>query len=296
LPHGAESVTGVWAQIERGHAQTQARLAFRRAIAGARAAEPCVLAVVEAHDDPQAPRSMQLTTGATPLPAALFAPLWPQAGELGKTCHFTGRISAVRKSGSWQTELAGRAAAVDLDRLVSRRFLHKLSGLAEVHLKSARLAGSRIENAQGAIVAGPGTISRSLLQAAETHLHVQASPHAVKGRGNVIPYHRMCIGFEIGAEGMTLRGEVPAARGALLVDTNRVLAFEPPLVTQPVVDLVRTLVPHSEVHVPATRETSALADALPIPSIVPIPGSEQPLPLGRPVSVNPLRPAKTIRR
>ena len=49
------------------------------------------------------------------------------------------------------------------------------------------------------------------------------------------------------------------------------MAREPAVARQPVVNLVRALVPASEVQVPATRESDKLARVLPIPSIVAAP-------------------------
>ncbi len=163
-------------------------------------------------------------------------------------------------------------SGVDLDLLVSRQFQHKLSGLASVRIKRATLADGRVQTAAGSITAGPGVVSRSLVQAAETHLHIQAATAAITGPGNLIAYEKLCVGFELGPEGMSLRGEVPRTRGGMLVDKRRVLVGEPPISYQPVVALVRTLVPQSEVQVPATRETVVLTGRLPVPSIVPEPG------------------------
>ena len=292
---GDQTFTDVFGQIDGDQDRTQAKLTFRRAVAGNRAAEPCLLTLTHSRDATAA-HTLHLTTGSTPLPMATIAALLPGAEHLGKTCHFTGRISASETSGAWKAELAGHLSSIDLDLLVSRQFPHKLTGLADVRLKSAIVQSGRVESAVGSVTAGPGVISRSLVQSAETHLHIQAAAQALKGRDNLISYRKLSIGFEIGPQGMTLRGEAPQARGAMLVDDRRVLALEPPLVSQPVVDLVRTLVPNSEVHVPATRETATLTSFLPVPSIVPVPGSEQPLPHARPVSVNPLRPEKPIRR
>lgn len=296
LHEGDQTFTDVVGQIDGQAGRARAKLSFRRAIAGSGSAEPCLLSVARRGDRASAVRVIQLTTGATPLPTALFAALWPGALHFGKTCHFTGRISAVERSGAWRTELEGRARGIDLDLLVSRQFPHKLSGLAEARLTSVTLVDGRIESAAGSVTAGPGVISRSLVQSAATHLHIQAAAQALKGRGNLIPYRQLSVGFEIDAQGMTLRGEVPGARGAMLADARHVLAVEPPLVSQPVVDLVRTLVPQSEVHVPATRETAALTSTLPVPSIVPPPGSEAPLEHARPLGVKPTPSGETIRR
>jgi hypothetical protein len=296
MRQGDQSFTDVIGHFDGDAAQTRAKLTFRRAIAGARAAEPCLLTFTRRRDTARADQVIQLATGSTPLPTSLFASLWPGALRFGKTCQFAGRVSAVLKSGTWRTELEGRADGIDLDLLVSRQFPHKLTGLADAQLGSVKFSGGRIESAKGSVTAGPGVISRSLVQSAETHLHIQAAARAITGRGNLIAYKQLNVGFEIDEQGLSLRGRVPGARGAVLVDSRHVLAIESPLVSQPVVDLVRTLVPRSEVHVPATRETAYLTGSLPVPSILAAPGAEQPLPHARPVSVYPVRSRDTIRR
>jgi hypothetical protein len=295
LADGDQSFTEIVGQLDGDPLHAQAMLSFRRAIAGNRPAEPSQLRVTRHAGATSSVQELQLHTGGTPLPAVLFTSLWPGAERLGKTCHFRGSLRATEQAGQWQAEIAGHLSDVDLDLLISRQFPHKLTGLAHVRLKRAKLAGGRLESAAGNVTAGPGVISRSLVQSAETHLHVQAALEAVHGPGNLIDYHLFAASFEVNPRGMALRGEVAGGRGALLVDKKRILAIEPPVVSQPVVALVRTLVPHSDVQVPATRETVDLTGSLPVPSLVPEPGDEQPLPTARPLTVrarpvgNPLR-------
>lgn len=294
LPTGDHSLTDVSGQLTSVGLGTRARLKFHRAQRAA-AAESCLLTFALDGQGRSERRVVQLATGSTPLPSLLFSLVWPEVARLGRGSQFAGRITAVEESGVWRTDVEGRAEGVDLDLLVSRQFPHKLTGLAEVQLDSVTLAGGRIERAAGHLTAGPGVVSRSLVQSAETHLRIQAAPRALRGPGNLIAYEQLNLGFEIDEQGLALRGRVPGARGALLVDARQVLAVESPLEAQPVVDLVRTLVPRSEVHVPATRETARLTGALPVPSIALAPGSEEPLPRARPLSVNPLRSGGTIR-
>lgn len=292
---GDQSFTDVFGKVGGADAPAQARLAFRRATSGTSEPEPCLLTLGRSREEPVAP-TIQLTTGTSGVPAALLAPFWPAAARFGKTCEFAGRIAATRESGVWTTRLEGRLSDVDLDLAVSRRFPHKLTGLADAEFESLTLADGRIETAKGRLTAGPGVISRSLVQAAETHLRIRATDRAIAGPANVIPYERLSAGFEIGADGLAVRGMVPQTQGAILVDQRNVLAVEPPLVCQPVLALVRTLVPQSDVQVPATRETAGLTNSLPVPSIALRPGSEEPLPNARPLTVNPLRSGPTFQR
>jgi len=296
LADGDQTITGVVGELNRDDVHAQAKLQFCRAMSGLQSAEPCSISFTRLPSAENPEHVVDLTTGSTPLPSALVAAIWPGVEQLGKSCHFAGRLSAVEREGTWTAEVDGQLSEVDLDLLVSRQFPHKLSGLASVRVKRATLADGRVERAAGSVTAGPGVISRSLVQAAETHLQIQAAAAAISGPGNLLAYDKLCVGFEVGPEGMTLRGEVPRTRGGMLVDTRRVLAGEPPVTAQPVVALVRALVPQSEVHVPATRETVVLTGRLPVPSIVPAPGHEEPLPHARPVRVRPAPPSSTLRR
>ncbi len=292
LRDGDLTFTDISGGLEGDQRRAQATLHFRRAMAGEQTAELCQLSVTRHAGATSSAHEIRFSTGPTPLPAVLLAPMWPGVERLGQDCHFTGMVKATEQDGGWETKLSGRLDAIDLDLLISRQFPHKLSGLAQARLKQATFVGGRLENATGSMKAGPGVVSRSLLQSAEMHLHVQAAPQALHGRGNLVDYHLLCLGFDVGPQGMSLRGEVPNGRGAILVDRTHVMAIEPPVVSQPVVALVRTLVPHSDVQVPATRETVGLASALPVPTLVPAPGDERPLPHARPLTVR-ARPTTT---
>jgi hypothetical protein len=292
LDDGEQSFTDLLGEFDGNEGQALGKLSFCRALAGSQASEPCEVMLTRSRHAGSLVHSIELSTGNTPLPSSLIASIWPGALQLGKTCAFAGRISAIEQSGMWRTEFRGELTRIDLDLLVSP-FPHKLSGLASARLDRVTIVDGRLENAAGSFTAGPGEISRSLVQSAETHLHVRAADQAISGPSNSLPYQQLCVGFEVGPDGMTLRGAVPRTNGALLVDNQFVLVEEAPVSIQPVVDLVRTLVPRHEVQVPATRETALLTSALQMPSISPEPGQEQPI--ARPLNVTP-RPTAGIRR
>lgn len=292
LEDGDQSFTDLVGELDGSEGQALGKLSFCRAIAGNQAPEPCEVMLTRSQHAGTLVHSIELSTGSTPLPSSLIASIWPGALQLGKTSTFAGRISAIEQSGAWRTELRGELSRIDLDLLVSP-FPHKLSGLATARLDRVTIVGGRLENAAGSLSAGPGEISRSLVLSAQTHLHVRAADQVISGPGNSLPYLQLCAGFEVGPEGMTLRGAVPRTKGALLVDEQFVLVEEAPVSFQPLVDLVRTLVPRSEVHVPATRETVMLTNALQMPSIVREHGQEQPI--ARPLNVT-ARPTQGFRR
>jgi hypothetical protein len=292
LPDGDQTLSDVHGRLHGGD-EPSAKLSFRRAMAGIHTARPAQLTLEARQTSAGMEQSLLLASGSTPLPLSLVAPLWPGARHFGSTCQFQGRLAATRRGGRWRAEIAGALENVDLDRLVSQQFPHKLSGLAEAQLKSVVVEDGRLVSAAGALLAGPGVISRSLVQSAATHLRVQAAAEVLRGRGNVLEYSRLGAGFELSAQGLALRGQLSESQGALVVDDRRALALEPPVVSQPVLGLVRMLVPHSEVHVPATRETVELTGRLPLPSVLPPPGTEQALPRVRQVRVAPPSTART---
>ena len=285
LEEGDQSFTDLVGRLDGDASQAMAKLAFCRAMSGVQqTSEACEVVLTRRQHAGTLIHSLEFSTGGTALPAGLIASIWPGVEQLGQRCTFTGRVSAVEQGGNWRTEIRGDLLEIDLDPLVSP-FPHKLTGLAAARLDRVTIAGGRLESAAGSVTAGPGVISRSLVQSAETHLHVRAADEAVRGQNNLLGYVQLCAGFEVGPQGMTLRGAVPGTKGALLVDEQFVLVEEAPVASQPVVDLVRTLVPRSEVQVPATRETVILTSTLPVPPIVPEPGWEEPLPQARPLNV-----------
>lgn len=277
LAHGDETLTGVHGTFEGDDVQATGQITFARAVAGKAQAAPSELTIARRTHAGLPQYTIDLATGSTPLPAELVAAIWPNVGQLGRKCEFAGRALAIEDGGIWRVELQGNLTDIELD-LVMRSFRHKLTGLAHVQLDRVTTVGGRIESATGNLYAGPGVVSRSLVQSAETHLHVRATDEAARGGSNLLDYHLLCANFDVGQHGIAIRGIVPKApAGTMLVNKQRILVTEPPAIRQPVVDLVRTLVPQSEVQVPATKETVALTSWLPVPSITPEPGHEEPV-------------------
>jgi hypothetical protein len=182
--------------------------------------------------------------------------------------------------------VSGLVRTIELAALLAP-FPHMLTGAAELDLKQATIDRGRLESAAGTLTGGPGTISRSLIHAAHNGLGLEVSKQAFLGSAGRLPYRQMNLAFDVDARGLAIRGRGPQAPGVLLVDDAGVLAREPAIERQPVVNLLRTLVPQSAVLVPATRETNGLAAFLPLPPIIPPPGSEAPLPQARSIRVRP---------
>jgi hypothetical protein len=294
LAGGDQTFTNLVGQIAGDSSQSLAKLSFNRAVSGAAMSEPCEVTLTRRLHATVPIHSIDFSTGPTPLPTGLIAAIWPGVERFGKECHFAGSVSAIEQSGAWHTQLDGQLTQIDLEQVLGK-LPHKLTGFAAARLERVTIVDGRLEQAAGSVSAGPGVISRSLVQSAETHLHVRASEAALVGKTNLLDYQQLCVGFELGAQGITLRGQVPKTRGVLLAGAGGPLVDEPPVISQPVVDLIRTLVPQNDVQVPATRETGVLTAMFPVPSIVPQPGHEEPLLQVRSIDVNP-RPFDTLPR
>ena len=290
LGDGDQSFTDLDGHIETTDEHARFKLNFRRSVVGERSAEPAEIEFVRQGRSTTPSGFFQLTTGPAPLPCSLARSLWPGVECLGTASEFEGRVFVSEQAGRTKTQVSGRLTRVDLDLLVSGRFPHQLSGLADVELAQVAIEDGRIESAGGKITAGPGAVSNSLVQSALVHLRLQGATESKAGPDQLLPYRRLAFAFAINSEGLALHGEAAQTPGAMLVDDHgKILLHEPSVLSQPVVSLARTLVPQSEVQVPATRESAALVRTLPVPSIEGASGGQGPANQARSPRVNPKR-------
>lgn len=288
LPTGDQSFTALTGRIDNTQEHARVQLSVRRAISGSQPAEAAELTLERQWQSQPQATLVRLKTGGTPLPCALVASLWPDVETLGAESEFQGRIVAFEQAGRTKTELSGRLTGADLDRLVSGQFPHKLTGRATAVLELLTIEDGRLETAAGKITAGPGTISRTLVRSAQSNLNLHGSMEFHAPGDGPVAYGEMNFAFKINREGLSLRGESPTVKGALLTDDRRrLLLGEPTGLVQPVVNLARTLVPQSQVQVPATRETAALIRALPVPSAMPTVEGQEPAAQARRLRVVP---------
>jgi hypothetical protein len=281
---GAQTLTELEGSIESFAGGTQAEASFR--LAGTDTTEPIRIRLIRNRQTTPPTSAFELDTGGGALPCDLLAMGLPGLEQLGARSRLRGYIWASQASNDqgsadWGGELAGQIFDVDLDDLVTDRFPHKLGGTAQLTIQSARFRGGRLEEAEGALVAGPGVISRSLIDAAATQLGLvrDAQP---QGPGDIVPYEQLALAFSIDSRGLKLQGRCSApAPGAVLVDRGGRLLSEPVLQPQPVVALLRTLVPASRHQVPATRQTDWLIGHLPVPEVVPPAGAQSAHPQAR---------------
>ena len=203
----------------------------------------------------------------------------PEVRSLGTGSRFAGYVCANHASGGWQGDLVGQLLGIDLGALVSEQFPHKLSGAAKLTVQHARFLRGRLEEAKGSLVAGPGVIGRSLVEAAVTYLGL-ARCRRRNCRATRCPTSNWRLEFSVDSRGLTLRGR-GGEPGAILADRRGGILGEPVRQPLPVVALIQTLVPASENHVPATRQTDWLARHLPVADVLPPPAGSSFFPHAR---------------
>lgn len=211
-------------------------------------------------------------TGTTPLPCSLLTAVLPWTEPLLPS-QFRGSFAVAETADGWEGGLEGEFQNVDLQRLFAGRFSHTLTGPAHVSIERAQFRQGRLQQATGAIVAGPGDVSRSLLDATSQQLGLVRGPDANPTRG-LLPYQKLGLWFSLDDRGLTLRGLCPPQdSGVILADHYGPLVSQPEWQPQPVAALVRALVSPSDSQVPATRETDGLLRCLPLPGDEPKPSA-----------------------
>jgi hypothetical protein len=245
----------------------QAQAAFRPA--GAASPQPVRVRVVRNRLVAPPANGFELDTGGNEVSCGVLSIALAELRSLGPGSRFSGTLRAYQTAAGWEGELAGQLAGLALDRLVTDHFPHKLSGTAEVSIGRARFCGGRLEEAVGTVKAGPGEISRSLLDAAAANLRL-ARPAVETASGDPVPFDQLAIGFSLDARGLRLEGRGAGLEpGTILVaGGSRLLGGAAPE-PQPVAALIRTLAPAGGIQVPVTGETQWLVRHLPVPDILP---------------------------
>jgi hypothetical protein len=211
----------------------------------------------------------ELDTAAAALPCAAAPADLEIFSRLGDECRFQGAAWAALGADGWSGELAGRFRGVDLDRLITDHFPHKLSGSAEVVLERAKFAGGRLTAAAGSLVCQGGVVSRSLLTAAAECMHLAGGDRVMQSGERLWRYRQLALAFRVDAHGLAVTGLCPGPTpGGILTDAQGLLLADSPEQVVPTLALVRTFAPQNEIQVPASKETEALLRALPLPSVM----------------------------
>jgi hypothetical protein len=203
------------------------------------------------------------------LPCSILAQFLPGLEHLGPGAYFRGFLWANHREETWDGELAGELTGIELERLVTHRYPHRLGGTAQLAIKRASFRRGRLERADGRFTAGPGVISGSLWSAAVDALYLTPTANP-RGPDELIDYQQLAFTFAVDRNGVILNGACASAPGGTMLTAQAPASLrEPTSQPLPVSALVRMLVPRSDVLVPATRETDFLTRVLPLRSAMP---------------------------
>ena len=210
----------------------------------------------------------ELRTRSTPLPCSLLADQVPILACLGEHATFQGTVEAMPAAGAWQGEVAGRFRNVDLDRLVTDRYNHKLSGTAELVFRRAQFRDGKLVDAAGDMICGGGAVSLSLLHQAEQSLGLVADSRLRQVETDSLRrYQELKFGFTMNQQGLKIVGLCHSAgEGVVMSDYYGPLLTDRPQEVVQVTALVRALASRGGEQVPATFEAHQLLHVLPIPS------------------------------
>ena len=206
--------------------------------------EPIRLSFVRNQQATPPRTNWQLATSAQPFPLTLLAGLAPQFARLGPECQFTGTVTSSESSGAadWSGELSGTLTHVDFDTLVTEHFPHQLSGLGTIQIERAAIQNGRLVEFRGGIDIVAGSVSKSLLTAAEEHLGLIHSSEAVATGASSIPFERLAL--NIALDGRLLRIAGRAGRQdeqSVILGHNGVLLSALSDHAVPAVNLLRAL-------------------------------------------------------
>lgn len=252
---GGESQTLVAVDALAGPAESAQQLLVNFALPGTPAEHPVALKIAR-HTSSKPETTVELDTGAVVLPCALLAPLTDVTSALGRKSRFSGRVKLRHTADGWNGVVTGDVADADLDALVTERFPHVLSGPAQVQIHRAEIAGGRLDRAEFSLEAGPGQLSRSLIDSVARHLGT-ANPTAPLPAGSMLPFERLALDGTIVAGGLAIKARPNERQGAILRQGDAVYWREPPG-PQSTAQLLRALAPAAEVQVPAVAAATAL--------------------------------------
>jgi hypothetical protein len=271
-PRDAQTLTDVKATLENLTGGVCARMDFR--LVGADTPEPARISIGRDRQTSPPTTRFELYTGDGELPCNVLAMGVDELKPLGPRSRFRGYIWASEMPDGWQGEVSGKLVELDIGRLVSDYFPHRLAGMGEVTIRSARFRHGRLEEGNADVEAGPGTIDRSLMEAAVDRLGLVAG-QLPPADSESISYDQLAFVATLDAQGLRLSGRCDASEpGVILSQGRQCLLGQSSRQSMPVVAFVRTLVPQSEVQVPASRQTDWLLRHLPVPEIMSIPGSD----------------------
>lgn len=277
-PEGeSQTLTNVRLRVSKEAAGPTLTCEYR--VAGVEMPEPAVIQISRRRDGDALGTRIDWHTGGTALAVAPWQARFSWLAALGPRCGFRGTCSAEQMPMGWRGELQGELLNVDLDRLVSDHFPHKLSGPAKVQIDNAEFIDGRLAKITCRIDAGPGVVGQSLIDAAAQHWRITPSSDRREDSpdDSLHHYQQLAARFEMESASLTLEGVCGGQPpGTLLVREEGRTLQTPENAACNTTTLLRVLVPQSDLTVPASEATRQLMQILPLPPAGSSEDGEQP--------------------
>mgnify|MGYP005837932255 CR=1 FL=1 len=255
-----DSFSDVQASIDQQANGSSLRACFR----WEQSPEPARVQVVRHRQGAAAGYQVELDTRGAALPCRLLAHAWPAFAPCGDDATFRGCVWTAGGE-TPAADLAGELSAVDLGRLAALYSGYRFSGRANVVVRSGRIRAGRLEEGVFTLSAGPGLISRDLMEMLVSRLRTPRAAEPVHP-GDLVSFEQLAFHAAVDRGGLRLHGCCAgAAPGALLCDHRGPLLLEPVLQPQPLAAVVQVLVPGDEAPLPVSRRAQSLARLLPLP-------------------------------
>jgi hypothetical protein len=289
---GDSTLTDVHCRLTPTETGPQATIEFRDV--ALEMSEPAQLRFIRNRQVSPPATRCELRTRSTPLPCHLLADHVKILASLGDRATFQGTVEAMQGPDGWEGEVAGRFCHVDLDRLVTDRYDHKLSGSAEVVFRRAQFRSGKLIDAAGDVLCNGGAVSLSLLHQADKSLGLVADQRVRAVETDPLRrYQELKFGFTLNEQGLKIVGLCHGVgEGVVMADYFGPLLTDRPQEVTPVAALVRTLSSRSGEQVPATYEACQLLYVLPPPSEADPPEIGTREPVYSPVRMQPFKPMR----
>ncbi len=234
-------------------------------------ADPLMLTVTRQRSSNPPATHWQVSTGGQPWPLAALVDIAPALARLGADCHFAGSIAAGERDGHSEVTIEGTLASVDFDTLVTEHFPHQLHGRGTIRIEGADVRDGRLAEFRGGIDIASGSVSQSLISAAQEHLGLTPGDGLAVNEFVTIPFQRLAMDLALDGRKLRIHGQAGQPDDhVVLLGTDGSLLESTPDHTTSAVDLLRTLLPENQFQVPATRQTDSLVALFPVPDLVPI--------------------------
>lgn len=261
----AQTFTSVLCQIEPRGGGLVTRIDFQ--LAGIEMPRPAQVRIERNRQTVPPTTRWTLQTDA-PLPCDLFVDYLPALERLGDRSEFVGSVTMTLAPLGWTGQVSGQFQQVDLSAATDP-LPHRLSGLATVTVRDARVEGGRIESASGSVFSPGGTVSRSLVASLAENLPLRSSEVALAAHEPLATYEQLGFQFDWSAAGISLTSLDPSVGDTILFSRNELLLSTNGQARMSLVSVLRALSPESPWMVPATEEMRALMNVLPLPAATP---------------------------